>query len=100
MAGTFRAVGALQPEPVRPETGDVGYPAHSAFVWRIASGAGGPLFTDLMGNTGLPYLTDLAESCKLRPPQPPRLNRRKGSRVPAKPPETIWPFNPAHSALF
>ncbi|MBX7550158.1 hypothetical protein ABZX95_50745 [Streptomyces sp. NPDC004232] len=71
----------------------------AAFAWRIASGTSGPLFTDPLGSTGLPYLTGFAESCKLRPPQPPRPKRRKGSRAPAKPPETIWPFSPAHYAL-
>ncbi|MFE7404181.1 hypothetical protein, partial [Streptomyces sp. NPDC057557] len=71
----------------------------AAFTWRIASGTSGPLFTDPLGSTGLPHLTDFAESCKLRPPQPPRPKRSKGSRVPAKPPETIWPFSPAHYAL-
>ncbi|MDX2854223.1 hypothetical protein PV342_38545 [Streptomyces sp. PA03-3a] len=71
----------------------------AAFTWRIASGTIGPLFTDPLGSTGLPYLTRFAESCKLRPPQPPRPKRRKGSRRPAKQQETIWPFSPAHYAL-
>ncbi|WP_330343407.1 hypothetical protein OHA09_35980 [Streptomyces longwoodensis] len=71
----------------------------AAFTWRLASGTGGALFTDPLGSTGLPGLTDFAENCKLRPPQPPRPKRRKGSRAPAKPPKTIWPFSPAHYAL-
>ncbi|MEV5809487.1 hypothetical protein [Streptomyces parvulus] len=71
----------------------------AAFTWRLASGTGGALFTDPLGSTNLPCLTDFAESCKLRPPQPPRPKRRKGARARAKPPETIWPFSPAHYAL-
>ncbi|MGW4823586.1 hypothetical protein ACWEP4_32710 [Streptomyces sp. NPDC004227] len=57
------------------------------------------MFTDPLGSTGLPCLTHFAESCKLRPPQPPRPKRRKGSRALAIPPRTIWPFSPAHYAL-
>ncbi|MER6076265.1 hypothetical protein ABT187_47635 [Streptomyces sp. NPDC001817] len=71
----------------------------AAYLWRLACGTSGPLFTDPLGSTGLPYLTDFAESCKLRPPQPPQPKRRKGSRVPAKPPTTIWPVSHAHYAL-
>ncbi|MGW9498904.1 hypothetical protein ACWG5P_31835 [Streptomyces prasinus] len=54
---------------------------------------------DALGSTGPPYLTDFAESCKLRPPKPPRPKRRKGSRAPAKPPQKTWPVSPAHHAL-
>lgn len=47
----------------------------AVFVWRIVSETGGPLFTDPLGSISLPSLTDFAESCKLRPPQPPRTPR-------------------------
>jgi len=71
----------------------------AALVWGLASGMDGPLFTDPLGSTGLPCLTDFAESSRLRPPQPPRPKRRTGARAPAKPPETIWPVSSAHYAL-
>ncbi|MGW6709599.1 hypothetical protein ACWGDE_32570 [Streptomyces sp. NPDC054956] len=41
-------------------------------VWDIATGASSPLLTDPLGSTGLLFPTAFAESCKLRPPQPPR----------------------------
>lgn len=71
----------------------------ASFAWRSASGTGGALFTDPLGSTGLPGLTDFVESCKLRPPRPSRPKRRKGSRAPAKPPQPIRPFSPALYAL-
>jgi hypothetical protein len=71
----------------------------AALTWRIASGADGPLFTDPLGSMRLPYLTEFAESCKLRPPQPPRPKRRKGPRAPDLLPETVWPISPAHYGL-
>ncbi|QKW17666.1 hypothetical protein HUT16_00025 [Kitasatospora sp. NA04385] len=45
----------------------------------------------------LPHLFDLADSCKLRPPQPPKPRARPG-RPPPKPQNqrTIWPFSNAH----
>lgn len=47
-------------------------------VWDIATGISGSLFTDPLGSTGLPFPTTFAESCKLRPPQPPRPAPRSG----------------------
>jgi hypothetical protein len=43
------------------------------------------LFTDPLGSTGLPRLTDFAEQCKLRPPQPPGPKRRKSTRRKQRP---------------
>lgn len=72
----------------------------AALIWRIEAGTNGPLFTDPMDSTGLPSLTAFAESCKLRPPQPPRPKRRrprKGTAPAPKPPEnTIWPVCTVH----
>ncbi|NEB75831.1 hypothetical protein G3I40_11415 [Streptomyces sp. SID14478] len=48
------------------------------------------LFTDPLGCTSLPPLTDFAEDCRLRPPQPPPAKRRKNAR-PTPPPPTVWP---------
>ncbi|MGA5142985.1 hypothetical protein [Streptomyces azureus] len=53
------------------------------------------LFTDPLGSTGLPRLTDFAEQCKLRPPQPPRPKRSKNTRQ-KSPPPTVWPLSNAH----
>ncbi|WP_433543656.1 hypothetical protein ACQPZG_00020 (plasmid) [Streptomyces sp. CA-294286] len=49
-----------------------------------------PLFTDPLGRSSLPRLTDFAEDCRLRPPQPSPARRRKNSR-PTPPPPTLWP---------
>lgn len=72
----------------------------AAHLWRIAAGTDGPLFTDPLDSKGLPYLTGFAESCKLRPPQPPRpKGRRRGRRKntrPTPPPKTLWPLCTAH----
>ncbi|MFI2241446.1 hypothetical protein [Streptomyces chrestomyceticus] len=72
----------------------------AAHLWRIAAGTDGPLFTDPLGSKGLPYLTDVAESCKLRPPQPRHPKRRRRGRRkkarPKPPPETFWPLCTAH----
>lgn len=54
-----------------------------------------PLFASPFADTGLPYVTDVAEACKLRPPQPPRPRRRRGAR-PRLPQETVWPVSNAH----
>ncbi|MDF4254592.1 hypothetical protein [Streptomyces sp. WMMB303] len=53
------------------------------------------LFTDPLRAAQLPRLTDVAEQCKLRPPQPPRPKRRKNARR-TSPPPTVWPLSTAH----
>jgi hypothetical protein len=71
----------------------------AALLWRLKAGTNGPLFTDPLGSTGLPPLTAFAESCKLRPPQPPRpkRRRRKGTTPASKPhQETVWPVCTVH----
>ncbi|MGW7081413.1 hypothetical protein [Streptomyces sp. NPDC054866] len=75
----------------------------AAFVWRIQAGTDGPLFSNPLGSIGLPRLTAFAESCKLRPPQPPRAKRHHRSRrrtTPRPKPahNTVWPVCPAHYA--
>ncbi|MFE5537436.1 hypothetical protein [Streptomyces sp. NPDC056492] len=71
--------------------------------WDIVTGTSGPLFTDPLGSTGLPHLTAFAESCKLRPPQPPRPAPRKRKTGTAPRPrqqqETVWPVCTVHYGL-
>jgi hypothetical protein len=58
---------------------------------------------DPLQGSGLPGLTAFAETCNLRPPQPPRTNRtrvrtgknRKAGPAPPEP-ETVWPLCSAH----
>ncbi|MFE0858807.1 hypothetical protein [Streptomyces mutabilis] len=75
----------------------------AALAWSIETGTDGPLFSDPLGSTGLPSLTDFAEGCKLRPPQPPRPKRRRTKRGPAprpkEPASTLWPVCAAHYRL-
>ncbi|MFF4457268.1 hypothetical protein [Streptomyces goshikiensis] len=72
-------------------------------VWDIVTGTSGPLFTDPLGSTGLPSLTAFAESCKLRPPQPPRpaSRKRKTATAPRPKPQekTVWPVCTVHYGL-
>ncbi|UXY25122.1 hypothetical protein [Streptomyces sp. HUAS TT20] len=74
----------------------------AACLWRIHSDTDGPLFSDPLANTDVPGLTAFAESCKLRPPQPPRpkqRRRRQGAKPRPKPPQkTIWPLCTVHYA--
>ncbi|MEU7318679.1 hypothetical protein [Streptomyces sp. NPDC007083] len=58
----------------------------------ITDSKGVRLFTDPLGAARLPRLTDFAEQCRLRPPQPlrPKNTRRK------TPPPTVWPLSTAH----
>lgn len=53
------------------------------------------LFTDPLEATGLPLLTDFAEQCKLRPPQPPDSKRRKRTHHKPLPLTTVWPLSTA-----
>ncbi|MDH6580727.1 hypothetical protein [Kitasatospora sp. MAP5-34] len=63
----------------------------------IATGADTPLFDTPFATTGMPHLTNLAETCKLRPPQPPRNRPRPGRPGPAPSlSRTIWPLSNAH----
>jgi hypothetical protein len=61
------------------------------------------LIEDPLSGSGLPGLTTFAETCKLRPPQPPRPQRTraragKNRKRRPSPPElaTIWPLCSAH----
>lgn len=67
----------------------------TAYLRQITAGTDGPLFTDPLHRLGLPCLTDFAETCKLRPPQPPRQGRRRSNRR-MPPPQTVWPISNAH----
>ncbi|MBO8202715.1 hypothetical protein JW613_31230 [Streptomyces smyrnaeus] len=61
----------------------------------ITDSKGVRLFADPLGAARLPRLTDFAEQCKLRPPQPPRPKRRENARR-TSPPPTVWPLSTAH----
>ncbi|MFI8850207.1 hypothetical protein ACIGW3_08455 [Streptomyces sp. NPDC053499] len=58
----------------------------------ITDSKGARLFADPLRAARLPRLTDFAEQCKIRPPQPllPKNTRRK------TPPPTVWPLSTAH----
>ncbi|MFF4323716.1 hypothetical protein [Streptomyces sp. NPDC001568] len=72
----------------------------AALLWSIETGTNGSLFNNPLESNDTPSLTTLAESCKLRPPQPPRPKRRRTrSRTPQRskePVKTIWPVCTAH----
>ncbi|WP_053667320.1 hypothetical protein [Streptomyces sp. MMG1121] len=71
----------------------------AAFTHLLATGTRDDrLFTDPLGSTRVPFLTDFAEECRLRPPQPPRPRRRKNTRRKPLPP-TVWPLSNAHHYL-
>ncbi|MFJ4192255.1 hypothetical protein [Kitasatospora sp. NPDC089509] len=63
----------------------------TVYLRRIAVAPDGPLFTPPFPTTGLPFVTRFAESCKLRPPQPPRPGptRHKTQQ------QTVWPLSTA-----
>ncbi|MFJ2582815.1 hypothetical protein [Kitasatospora aureofaciens] len=54
----------------------------AAYQHAIATGGDTPPFDAPFPNTGLPDPTELAEACKLRPPQPPRNRPRRGRTGP------------------
>ncbi|WP_053703344.1 hypothetical protein [Streptomyces sp. WM6368] len=72
----------------------------AALLWSIETGTNGSLFSDPLESKEAPSLTAFAESCKLRPPQPPRPKRRRTrSRTPQRskePVATVWPVCTAH----
>ncbi|MFI8850203.1 hypothetical protein ACIGW3_08435 [Streptomyces sp. NPDC053499] len=61
----------------------------------ISDSKGVRLFTDRLRAARLPRLTDFAEQCKIRPPQPPRPKQSKHTRR-TSPPPTVWPLSTAH----
>ncbi|MFE5587500.1 hypothetical protein [Kitasatospora sp. NPDC056531] len=69
----------------------------ASYQHTIAAGGNTALFDSPFAGTGLPHLTDLAEACKLRPPQPPR-NRPHShhTRPNHQLRQTIWPLSNAH----
>lgn len=69
----------------------------AAYQHAIAEAGDTPLFTAPFTGNSLPHLFDFADTCKLRPPQPPKPRSRSGRPAP-KPQEqrTIWPFSNAH----
>ncbi|MEV7420552.1 hypothetical protein [Streptomyces sp. NPDC089919] len=70
-------------------------------VWDIATGTGGPLFTDPLGSTGVLFVTAFAERWKLCPPEPSRPKPCKGrtaSRA-ERQQKTLWPVCTVHYGL-
>ncbi|WP_380282472.1 hypothetical protein [Kitasatospora purpeofusca] len=69
----------------------------AAYQHAIAEAGDTPLFDAPFTGNDLPHLFDLAATCKLRPPQPPKPRSRSGRPAP-KPQDqrTIWPFSNAH----
>jgi hypothetical protein len=68
----------------------------TAYLRRIAAVPDEPLFAPPFPAAGLPHLTAFAETCRLRPPQPRRPRKRRGTRRREPPRETVWPLSAAH----